>query len=346
MSELKLSELAALCGATLHGDPARTVRGPASLSEAGPDEISFLANARYRSQLDTTRAAAVVVALDFESDRSDVAFLRCKDPNRAFTAVVKAFAGDVARPEAGVHSTAVVDPSASVDPSAVIGPLCVVGAHASIGPRAWLRASVFVGEGASLGADTLVHPRVVVYAGSRIGARCTLHAGCVIGSDGYGFEPTREGWEKIPQCGIALVEDDVEIGANTTIDRARFGATRIGRGAKLDNLVHVAHNVVVGDAALLIAQTGIAGSSRIGKRAILAGQVGVTGHATIGDGARIAAQSGVFGDVPAGADYMGHPARPRGESLRLLALVARLPELTARVRELEKKLASLEGKDR
>lgn len=346
MSELKLSELAALCGATLHGDPERTVRGPASLSEARPDEISFLANSRYRSQLDTTRAAAVVVAFDVECDRADLTFLRCKDPNRAFTAVVKAFANEDVRPPAGVHASALVDPSATVDPTAVVGPLCVVGPRATIGARAWLRASVVVGEGASIGADTLVHPQVVVYARTVIGERCTLHAGAVIGSDGYGFEPTREGWEKIPQCGIAIVEDDVEIGANATIDRARFGATRIGRGAKLDNLVHVAHNVVVGEAALLIAQTGIAGSSRIGKRAILAGQVGVTGHASIGDGARIAAQSGVFGDVPAGADYMGYPARPRGESLRLLALVARLPELTERVRELEKKLAGLEGKDR
>jgi UDP-3-O-[3-hydroxymyristoyl] glucosamine N-acyltransferase len=188
-----------------------------------------------------------------------------------------------------------------------------------------------------------VHPHVTLYARVRVGARCVIHSGAVLGADGYGFEPTREGWDKIPQCGTVVVEDDVEIGANVTIDRARFGATRIGRGAKLDNLVQIGHNVVIGEHALVIAQTGIAGSSRVGRRAILAGQVGVAGHVEIGDGARIAGQAGVFSDVPAGADYLGWPARPRGEALRVLALQNKLPELSDRVRELERKLSHLEG---
>jgi UDP-3-O-[3-hydroxymyristoyl] glucosamine N-acyltransferase len=170
-----------------------------------------------------------------------------------------------------------------------------------------------------------------------------VHGGAVLGADGFGFEPTRAGWVKIPQCGTVVVEDDVEIGANVTIDRARFGVTRIGRGVKIDNLVQVAHNVDVGEGALLIAQVGIAGSTRVGRGAILAGQVGVAGHATIGDGARIGAQSGVSGEVPAGADYFGTPARPRSDELRIWTLSGKLPEMNKRIRELERRLAQLEG---
>jgi UDP-3-O-[3-hydroxymyristoyl] glucosamine N-acyltransferase len=186
---------------------------------------------------------------------------------------------------------------------------------------------------------------VVCYHGVRIGERCLVHAGAVIGADGYGFEPTRDPerpWSKIPQCGTVVVEDDVEIGANTTIDRARFGATRIGRGAKIDNLVHIAHNVEIGAGALIIAQVGIAGSTRVGERAILAGQAGINGHIEIGAGARIAAQAGVFGDVPKGAEYLGWPARPRGEAMRRYALVERLPQMQERLKELERRLGELE----
>jgi UDP-3-O-[3-hydroxymyristoyl] glucosamine N-acyltransferase len=187
----------------------------------------------------------------------------------------------------------------------------------------------------------------VIYSGCEIGARCTIHAGTVIGADGFGFEPTREGWQKIPQVGKAVIEDEVEIGANVTIDRGRFGATRIGRGAKIDNLVQIGHNVVVGEGVLLIAQTGIAGSTRIEARAILAGQVGVQGHVTIGAGARIGGQAGVFGDVPPGEEWTGYPARPHRDSLRSLAEVQRLPKLVERVRALEQELKRLqEGRTR
>jgi UDP-3-O-[3-hydroxymyristoyl] glucosamine N-acyltransferase len=336
MKTRTLEELARLLGAELDGDAALVVEGPASLSEAGPRQISFLANPRYRAQLLTTRAGAVVVGPDETKPRPDLSFLRCADPSRAFTSVVTAFVDDAPRLPPGIHPSAVVEPGAEIDASASVGAQCVVESGARIGARAQLRAGVCVGRDAQVGADSVLHPRVVLYAGVSIGARCVLHAGCVIGADGFGFEPTKDGWVKIPQCGTVVVEDDVEIGANTTIDRARFGATRIGRGVKLDNLVHLAHNVEVGELALVIAQTGVAGSARIGKRAIVAGQVGVAGHVHIGDGARVAAQSGVFGDVPAGADYMGHPARPRVRSLRVLALVQRLPEFEQRLRELER----------
>ena len=208
-----------------------------------------------------------------------------------------------------------------------------------------LHPRVTIGPGAQVGADCVLYPGVVLYDGVVLGERCVLHAGAVIGADGFGFEPTASGWEKVPQCGTALIGDDVEIGANCTIDRGRFEATRIGNGVKLDNLVHVAHNVVVEDGALLIAQAGVAGSSRIGARAILAGQVGIGGHVEIGPGARIAAQSGVARDVPAGQDQFGTPAREKGEAFRLQALYGKLPDLHRRVRALERTLEAKEDSE-
>lgn len=337
-----LSELAQLCDAVVEGDPSRAIDGPASLDEAGPREISFFSNARYRPELAATRAGAVVVALDVLKPRSDLAFLRVANPDKAFAKIVTAFSAEDPPPPPGIHASAVVDATAVVAKSASIGPCTWVGPGASIGERAVLHSSVSVGPNAKIGDDTVLHSGVRIYARVKIGSRVLIHANSVIGSDGFGFEPTREGWAKIPQVGTVIVEDDVEIGAACAIDRGRFGATRIGRGAKLDNLVHIAHNVIVGEAALLIAQVGIAGSSKVGKRAVLAGQVGVSGHLVIGDGARIGAQSGVITDVPAGIDFLGYPAHPRANALRSWSLTGRLPELSQRVRDLEKKLEQLE----
>lgn len=337
-----LSELAALTGAVVDGDPSRPIEGVAALAEAGPREITFLASPRYRAQLETTRAAAVVVAMDVEKPRADLAFLRVKHPDRAFGQIALAFHAAEPAPVPGVHASAVVDRSASVAQSASIGPHCWIGPGARIGERCVLHASVSVGRDTVVGDDSVLHAGVRLYARVTIGSRVVLHSGSVVGSDGFGFEPTREGWAKIPQLGTVVIEDDVEMGALCAVDRGRFGATRIGRGSKLDNLVHVAHNVVIGEGSLLIAQVGIAGSSRLGKRVIVAGQAGIGGHVTIGDGARIGAQSGVTGDVPPGVDYLGTPAHPRAEALRGWSLSMRLPELSKRVRDLEKKLAELE----
>ncbi|MCY2958732.1 MAG: UDP-3-O-(3-hydroxymyristoyl)glucosamine N-acyltransferase [Planctomycetota bacterium] len=338
-----LAELATSCGAVVDGDPNLRVHGPATLADAAPGQISFLANPRYTPQLATTRASAVVVTRDCVSSRPDLALLRCDDPSRAFTAVVQSFAPPEPVPPAGVHPSAVVDPTAVVDPSASIGPNCTIGREARIGARAVLVANVYVGAHAAIGPDTVLHPAVVVYGRVTIGARGLIHGGTVLGSDGFGFEPTKTGWAKIPQVGSVEVGDDVEMGANCAVDRGRFGPTHIGNGVKLDNLVHVAHNVYVDDGALLIAQVGIAGSTRIGKRAILAGQAGIAGHANIGDGARIGAQSGVAGIVPAGEDYFGSPARPRSEAIRSSMIVAKLPELKARIHDMSKRIAALEA---
>jgi UDP-3-O-[3-hydroxymyristoyl] glucosamine N-acyltransferase len=338
-----LEELARLCGAELAGDGALRISGLASLAEAGPSDVSFLANPRYRRDFELTRAGAVLVDRRAPIARTDLALLRCADPNRAWTAVIQAFAPAPAAVRAGVHPSASVDASAHVDPSAWVGPHCSIEAGARVGAQAVLHAHVAVGANARVGAHSVLHPNVVLYEGVEVGARCVVHAGAVLGSDGFGFERDASGWVKVPQCGTVVIEDEVEIGANCTIDRARFGATRIGRGAKLDNLVHVAHNVRVGARTLLIAQVGLAGSCNIGSDAIVAGQVGVVGHVTIGDRASVSAQSGVTGDVPAGAVYSGTPARPRMQSLRSQAQLSRVESLARRVEALERELARARG---
>ncbi|MEW6072389.1 MAG: UDP-3-O-(3-hydroxymyristoyl)glucosamine N-acyltransferase [Planctomycetota bacterium] len=338
-----VSEIAALCGASLEGDGSKVIVGPAALDEAGPDEISFLASARYSGALERTRAAAVLVAPEVATGRRELALLRCADPSRAFSRVIEEFRPREVRPAPGVHATAVVARTARIGAGAAIGAQCVVGEGARIAEGVVLHPGVVVGPDARIGRDTVVHASTVVYWGVEVGERCVLHAGVVLGSDGFGFEPTAEGWRKIPQCGTVVIEDDVEIGANTAIDRARFGATRIRRGAKIDNLVHVAHNVDVGEGSLLIAQVGVAGSARIGRGVILAGQVGVNGHVRVGDGARVAGQSGVTKDLGGHGDYSGTPIRPRMQALRAQAAAQRLPALLERVRRLEARLAALEG---
>ena len=341
-----VSEIAELCGAALEGDGSRRVTGPASLDDAGPDEISFLGNARYASSLLKTRAAAVLVAPGINVDREGLTVLRCEDPNRAFSRVIEEFRPREGRPAPGVHATAVVDETASIGERVTIGPQCVVGARAHLADDVVLHAGVVVGADVRIGEGTVVHPTCVLYWGVDVGKGCLLHAGVVLGSDGFGFEPIASGWRKIPQCGTVVIEDDVEIGANSAIDRGRFGATRIRAGAKLDNLVHVAHNVVVGEGSLLIAQVGIAGSSTIGRGVIIAGQAGVSGHVTIGDRARISGGSGVTKDVEPGTDCSGLPARSRMETLRAEAALRKLPGLLSRVREMEARLLELEGKDK
>lgn len=333
-------ELAELCQAVLEGDGARILVGPAALSEAREDQVSFVRSARHTVEFEATRAGAVIVPLDLDVRRSDLSLLRCANPSRAFSSVVEAFRKPVPKPPTGIHPSAVVASSARLGPGVSVGPLCHVGPGVVLGEEVVLHAGVVLGPGVTVGAGTVLHSGVVLYDGVELGQRCLVHAGTVIGSDGFGFEPSPEGWEKVPQCGTVVVGDDVEIGANCAIDRGRFDATRIGSGVKLDNLVHIAHNVVVEDGALLIAQVGVAGSARIGSRAILAGQAGIAGHIHIGPGARVGAQSGVGKDVGAGQDQFGSPSRDKGEAFRLIALYGKLPELFQRVRALERRLES------
>ena len=249
--------LAELCGAVLEGDGSRLLVGPASLAEARPDQISFVRSARQAGELAKSSAGALVVPREFELPAGDRVLLRSTDPSRTFSRVVAAFRPALPSPVPGVHPSAVVAPDARIGAGASIGPCCHIAAGAEIGERAVLHALVVVGPFARVGADSVLHPHVVLYDGVVLGQRCLLHAGTVLGSDGFGFEPAREGWEKVPQCGTVLVGDDVEMGANCAVDRGRFGPTLIGNGVKFDNLVHVAHNVVIEDGALLVAQVGV-----------------------------------------------------------------------------------------
>ena len=340
-----LSELAELCGASLEGDGELVIRGPASLRTARADQVAFFEpRHRYLAELLETQAGALVARAGQELPRRDLSVLRCQEPTRAFGRIVALYA--VERPvlAPGIHPTAVIDPTARLAEGVAVGPLAVVGERAAIGAGAAIHAHAVVGPGARIGPGTILYPGVVIYDGVEIGARCIVHASAVIGADGYGFDPTPEGWVKIPQLGTVVVGDDVEIGAGCTIDRGRFGPTSIGRGTKLDNLVHVAHNVEIGEHAMLAAQVGIAGSARIGSRVLMGGQVGIGGHTQVGDGARMAGKTGPFGDVPAGAEMLGYPGLPRREALKQQALLGRLPKLVERLAELEERLARLEGR--
>ncbi|MCE9594637.1 MAG: UDP-3-O-(3-hydroxymyristoyl)glucosamine N-acyltransferase [Planctomycetes bacterium] len=346
MATHTLSELAAIAGARLVGDPGRTVDGTAALADAGERHVTFCVDASWADGLATTRAAAAVVPTGLRIARSDLAWLESDDPNAAFTKICALFATERPRPAPGVHPRASVSTVARLGVGVAIGELAVVGARAELGPNVVVHPGVVIGPDCRIGEGTELHANAVLYSGVQVGARCVVHSGAVLGADGFGFEPPKrlgEPWTKIPQSGTVVVEDDVEIGANTTIDRARFGVTRIGRGTKLDNLIHIAHNVEVGAGSMFAAQVGVAGSTRIGRSAMIGGQAGVGGHLVLGDGVRIGGQSGVIGEVPSGVDLFGTPARPKREVFKHYALIEKLPKLLARIAELETRLAALEG---
>jgi UDP-3-O-[3-hydroxymyristoyl] glucosamine N-acyltransferase len=334
---IALQELAALVGGQLSfgGDASLRISGVASIAEAAADEVTFLGNAKYLPGLRLSRAAAVLVPEDFSEPVPPV-LVRVANPSLAFARLVEFFAPKPPVFLPGVHPTAVLGEGvhlgegASIQPFAVLEPGVVVGAGSVVG------AYCYLGHESKLGAHCLLHPRVTVAARCVVGNRVILHSGVVLGSDGFGFEWAGGRHVKIPQVGIVQVDDDVEIGANTTVDRARFGRTWIQEGCKIDNLVQIAHNVVVGKHTLLVAQAGISGSTHLGERVTLAGQVGVAGHLQIGDGVVVSAQSGVSKSLPGAALYMGSPALPAAEFREQVALVRRLGKLQERVQRLEK----------
>ncbi|MGF1483424.1 MAG: UDP-3-O-(3-hydroxymyristoyl)glucosamine N-acyltransferase [Opitutales bacterium] len=327
------------------GDFAQSVTGVRGLSEAEPGDLTFLGNDKYRADVAETQASVVLLPADWKGDgpKSGQAFLLVENPSLAL-AKVCALIEQALWPEVqpGVHPTAVVDAEATVDPTAHIGPLCIVEAGAVIGPGVYLQAGVYVGREAEIGEASRLLAKVVLQDYCRVGKRVRIQPGAIIGGDGFGFEPGPEGILRIPQVGTVVLEDDVDVGANTTIDRARFGVTRVGTCTKIDNLVMIAHNVVIGKASFIISQVGISGSCVIGDGVILAGQVGLTGHLNIGDGARIGAQSGINYDVKPKAYVRGSPARPYHMEMRLEVLKQRLPDLFKRVEKLER---VLENKD-
>jgi len=341
---MRLSELVARMGGVLEGDGAIEITGVAGIKEAREGDITFLGHARYEEFLADTRASAVIVPDDHPVDLP-LAVVRIDSPYLAFQKAMTILFGDPYRPEAGVHATAVVSDRATVGENVAIGPHAVVEADAVIGDDVIIGAGAYVGHETTIGDGTRLYPNVVVRERCSVGRHNILHAGCVIGDDGFGLTKDGDRNKKITHIGRVVLEDDVEVGSNTCIDRATVGETVVAQGTRIDNLVQIAHNVRIGKNAILCAQVGVAGSSKVGDRAILAGQVGVSGHLSIGEGAQIGAQAGVIGDVPAGKQYSGYPARPHRQQMRHIAASQRLPDVLKRVAELEARLARLEGTD-
>ncbi|CAN5643546.1 UDP-3-O-(3-hydroxymyristoyl)glucosamine N-acyltransferase [soil metagenome] len=333
-----LQELAAISGGELIGDPQLVVSGAASLPEATPGEISFFNNPKYAPLLRATKASAVFVPADFR-EQIEPAQIQVSDPGKAFQQVVLKLAPPPITFPPGVHPTAVIAPQVQLGARVSIQPYAVIESGCTIGDDTVIGANSYIGHETTIGPGSLIYPQVAIRERTRIGARVIIHSGAVIGADGFGFTIVEGRHQKVEQIGIVQIDDDVEIGANTTIDRARFGRTWIKEGAKIDNLVQIGHNVVVGRHSAIAAQTGIAGSSRVGDYVMMGGKVGVTSHVVIGDRNVIGASTGVSKDLPPdGGMWWGTVAVPLREAKQQLAWIHRLGRLFARVKEIEKKL--------
>jgi UDP-3-O-[3-hydroxymyristoyl] glucosamine N-acyltransferase len=339
MAGRSLGELARLVGGDLEGEPSIEIRGFASLESAGPGDLSFVSAQRHLAAARRSGAAALLAPPGL--DLGGRPAIRVAQPYAAIAAILRLFFPEPAIPP-GVHPTAHVADDARVSPEATVGAFAVVGERAVIETGAVVHPHAFVGPDCRVGEGSVLHPHVVLRARVTLGRRVIVHPGSVLGADGFGYVHDGQAHRKIPQVGRVVVEDDVEIGANVTVDRATLGETVIGRGTKIDNLVQIGHNTVIGADAILVAQVGIAGSCRIGRGVVLAGQVGIADHVTVGDGAKIGSQAGVHRDVPAGAGMIGTPALPGETGLRALAAIGRLPDLLRDVRALGRRLTALE----
>ena len=342
-------QIAAQIDAVVEGDAGAVVSRVAALDEAQVGDLAFLANKRYATQMASTAATAVIVGRDWQGATAARVLLRVARPDKAFAEAAMLFAPPAPRRLPGIHPTAVIAPDAVLGEAVHVGPYAVIEAGTRIGDRTVIEAQCFVGEHAEIGCDGHLYPQVAIRERVRIGDRFIAHCGVVVGSDGFGYTVTpQEGAlpriEKIPQTGTVVIGHDVEIGANTTIDRARFGETRIGNHVKIDNLVQIGHNVRIGDCSGIIAQAGIAGSTRVGAGVMIWAQAGLSGHLAVGDGAQVGPQAGVARDVPDGQYVIGSPAT----SMREMAAVAFSPRQISKLRErlagLEARLAALEGK--
>jgi UDP-3-O-[3-hydroxymyristoyl] glucosamine N-acyltransferase len=337
----RLAELADLVGGRVEGDPERAVETIRTLEAAGPADLSFLTSPRYRAQAAASRAGVLLVAPALaEAAGPGRDLLVVDDPGYALALLLARLHPEDpgGRREAGVHPTAILEPGCEVDPAAHVGPYVVIGAGSRIGAGAIVHAFVAIGRGCSVGEGAVLHPHAVLYDGTEVGAAAIVHAGVVLGADGFGYATHGGIHHKVPQVGRVVLEAEVEVGANTTIDRATLGETRIGAGTKVDNLVQVGHNVQVGRHSILCGQAGIAGSARLGAGVVLAGQSGVAGHIELGDRVQVAAKSAALTSVEAGKVVAGIPAVEIRKWRRQAALISRLEEMSRRLRALERKL--------
>ncbi len=329
------AEIARQLQGEILGDGTIVLKGFAPADRAQPGDLTFAENENYFARAEQSAASAIIAPGTFTSAKKTV--IRVGDARVAFARVLPLFFPEPTFAP-GIHPSAVVAPSAKIDPSAHIGPQCVVGENACIGARSVLQALNFIGTGCQLGEDVNLFPNVTLYAHTEIGDRVRIHAGTVIGSDGFGYVLDGAAHRKVPQIGNVIIRDDVEIGSNVSVDRGALGPTVIGTGTKIDNLVQVGHNVNIGEHCLLVAQVGIAGSTKLGKYVILGGQAGVAGHLKLGNKVSVTAQSGVMHAIPDGEKWFGTPAQPDRQMKRQLIAMQHLPELLKRVAELERKL--------
>jgi UDP-3-O-[3-hydroxymyristoyl] glucosamine N-acyltransferase len=338
--ELSLASIAEVTQGEVNGDLDKMIRGVAPFEIADQDEITFASEPKYLKRLIETNAGAVIVPQNFETSAKNI--IRTKNPKLAFVKVLELF-HPPSRPTPGISPNVSIGKRFNAGQEISIGSFVAIGNDVTLSDRVTLYPNVVIGDNVVIGADTKIYPNVTILDGCKIGSRVIIHAGSVIGSDGFGFVPEAGKYYKIPHTGIVQIDDDVEIGAGNTIDRATFGKTWIKKGVKTDNLVHIAHNVTVGENSVLVAQVGISGSVTIGKNAVLAGQAGVAGHLTIGDNVVIGPQAGVAKSVPDGEILSGSAAIPHRIWLRVQRIIPQLPELKKRLFEVEKVLKNLDG---
>jgi UDP-3-O-[3-hydroxymyristoyl] glucosamine N-acyltransferase len=330
-----LKEIARLIDGEVLGDEDAVITGISGIKEAVDGDLTFLANPKYIHLMETTRAAAVITSRDITNAPKPI--IRTDNPSLAFAKIISLLMTDELQYPSGIHPAAVVSKNVKLGRDVALQPYVVLDDGAEIGDRTIIYAGTYIGHHTKIGSDCLIYPNVVIREKIEIGNRVIIHSGTVIGSDGFGFATVQGTHHKIPQIGTVVIEDDVEIGANVTIDRARFGRTLISRGTKIDNLVQIAHNVEVGENSIIIAQAGISGSTVIGKNVTIAGQAGLVGHITIGDNAVLAAQAGVTKSVPPDTCVSGYPAKPHEQAKRINAFIQRLPELFEAVKKLGEK---------
>lgn len=344
--EIRLAEIASFVGGKISGDPDKIISGAAPFAEASHDQVTMAAGAKFLSRIHETHAGAIIIsqaATKRIATETAGNLLIVQNPQAAFARILNLFYSRSA-PQASISPQSSIGERFQCGGNVFIAPFVCIGDGVIVGDRVRLESNVVIGSNVKIGSDVTIYPNVTIYDGCRIGSRVTIHAGTVIGSDGFGFAPDGENYIKIPHTGIVQIDDDVEIGAGNTIDRATFGTTWIKSGVKTDNLVHIAHNVTVGENSVIVAQVGIAGSTRIGKHAIVAGQAGIGGHLTIGDNVTIGPQAGVAKSVASGSIVSGTPEMPHRLWLKVARIIPSLPEMIKKISLLEKRLDDMGNK--
>ena len=342
--EFTAKQIAELLGGTVDGNGNAAVNTFAKIEEGTPGALSFLSNVKYTQHIYTTKSSVVLVNKDFKPEQPiSATLIRVDNAYEALAKLMSIYAS-MKPGRTGISSLASVSEKAKIGKNVYIGPFAVIEDGATVGDNTQIYPLVTIGEGAYVGSDCILYPHVTIYYACKVGNRCILHAGSVVGADGFGFAPTPNGYDKIPQIGIAELEDDVEIGANTCVDRSTMGRTVVHKGVKLDNMVQVAHNVEVGENTVISAQTGIAGSSKVGAWCMIGGQSGISGHLTIGDKVNFCAKTGAISNIESNQTIMGYPAIAHRNYLRSSILFKQLPEMDATIRQLQKEIEELKAK--